>query len=103
LEAGAGTELEQALVIAIKARFESSYEPETEQRARLDKAYQAEMAKVYDRFPDNSQIAALYTESLIQISRWELYDMDTCEPIEEAKIARQVSNERHFQQIRMEF
>ncbi|KAJ8906112.1 hypothetical protein NDN08_002611 [Rhodosorus marinus] len=90
LEAGAGTALEQALVIAIKARFESSYEPETEQRARLDKAYQAEMEKVYDRFPDNSHIAALYTESLIQISPWQLYDMDTCEPIEEAKIARQV-------------
>ncbi len=67
-------EAERALIEAMAVR----YAPEHDEalRERLDTAYAAEMAKVFERFPDDLDIGALYGEALMLLEprrgRWDI-------------------------------
>lgn len=79
---------EQALITALAARYTDPSQlpiPMTfEQRAPLDRAYAAAMAKVHARFPDDADIATLYAESLMDCRPWDLWEPLTREPRPEA-------------------
>lgn len=57
---------EQALIGALAQR----YSGKPEDRAALDKAYAAAMRKVWQRFPNDDDIAALYAESVMDLRPW---------------------------------
>jgi tetratricopeptide (TPR) repeat protein len=65
------TPSEKALIEAIAARY--SADPKAE-RARLDKAYADAMASAAARFPGDLDIAALYAESLMDLSPWDYWE-----------------------------
>jgi predicted Zn-dependent protease len=69
--AGRATPSEQALIEAIAARY--SPDPKAE-RAQLDKAYADAMGRAAARFPSDLDIAALYAESLMDLSPWDYWE-----------------------------
>ncbi|MFI4894678.1 MAG: hypothetical protein ACIAQ0_14790 [Phycisphaerales bacterium JB058] len=70
---GGASPVEQALIRAVSARYEW---PAPEDRAHLDQAYADEMQKVYERFPDDADVGALYAESLMNLQPWDLWTKD---------------------------
>ncbi|GAB2766120.1 hypothetical protein GCM10010465_09580 [Actinomadura fibrosa] len=65
------TAKEQALINALAARYVA--EP-VDDRRQLDVAYSDAMKQVYQKFPDDPDIAALYAESVMDLYPWDLYD-----------------------------
>ncbi len=65
--------LERALISALAERYA---EDPPEDRSELDIAYSRAMKKVHEKFPDNSDAAVLYAESLMNLHPWNLYDKE---------------------------
>lgn len=61
---------EQALINALVARYSS--DPKAE-RAPLDAAYAAGMAKAAKQFPKDDEIATLYAEAVMDLSPWDYW------------------------------
>ena len=75
--AGNCTEKEKALIQALTYR----YTPEPpKDRSHLDSAYSSAMKKVYDAYPTDPDVSALYAESLMDMHPWDMYDKKTKEP-----------------------
>ncbi|KAF2265738.1 hypothetical protein CC78DRAFT_552756 [Lojkania enalia] len=81
--ASAATLVEQALIDAIKERIPSELS-ELAYRAS-NEAYAAAMGTVYQKFPDDLDIASLYADALMNLSAWNLWDLHTGEPIPGAR------------------
>jgi tetratricopeptide (TPR) repeat protein len=65
--------VERAMVHAVSTRYEY---PAPEDRMPLDQAYADAMQGVYNRFKDDSDVAALYAESLMNLQAWDYWDTD---------------------------
>ena len=65
------TKKEQRLISAMSARYTEEVK---EDRSALDLAYAEEMGKVFQQFPKNADIGAMYAESLMNLHPWDLYD-----------------------------
>ncbi len=63
----------RALIEAVTTRYAS---PQPEDRAPLDAAYAEAMARVYERYPDDGDVGALYAESLMDLHPWDLWTGD---------------------------
>ncbi|MFL6932619.1 MAG: tetratricopeptide repeat protein [Xanthobacteraceae bacterium] len=61
---------EQALIAALATRYAD--DPKAD-RAALDAAYAAAMAKTAAQFPDDNDIAVLYAESVMDLSPWNYW------------------------------
>src|ERR1044071_7253113 len=61
---------EQALIAALSTRYAET--PKAE-RAGLDAAYAAAMAKAAGQFPEDNEIAVLYAEALMDLSPWNYW------------------------------
>ena len=72
-----GTEKEKALISALAERYTA--QPPAD-RSSLDQAYARAMKKVYEAFPGDADISALYAESLMDLHPWDLYDKKTKVP-----------------------
>ncbi|MBS0032061.1 hypothetical protein ACTJJ0_31885 [Chitinophaga sp. 22321] len=68
------TPKEKALINALASRYEI---PAPTDRKRLDIAYAAAMKKVYDQFPTDPDIGALYAEAIMDLHPWDLYEKKT--------------------------
>ncbi|MGF1615996.1 MAG: hypothetical protein ACFCVA_19370 [Gammaproteobacteria bacterium] len=68
---------EQSLISALGQRY--SDDPKLE-RATLDAAYADAMGEVAERFPDDSQIAVLYAEALMDLQPWDYWTAGGTEP-----------------------
>jgi tetratricopeptide (TPR) repeat protein len=68
---------EQALIAALSTRYVQ--DPKAD-RAPLDAAYAAAMARVTAQFPDDNQIAVLYAESVMDVSPWDYWQPGGAEP-----------------------
>lgn len=65
------TAAEQALIAAMTVR----YSPDTTQmRGHLNQLYANAMKKVYAQYRNNTDIAALYTDALMLLHPWDLYE-----------------------------
>ncbi len=71
------TEKEKALIRALTFRYAA--EPPKD-RKQLDSAYSNAMKKVYEAYPSDPDISALYAESLMDMHPWDMYDKKTKEP-----------------------
>lgn len=70
---GQATAAERALIEALATRYAS---PPPEDRSELDRAYAEAMGKVVRLYPDNLDAAALYAESLMDLSPWQYWKAD---------------------------
>ena len=68
---------EQALIAALELRYVQ--DPKAD-RAQLDVAYAAAMAKVAAQFPDDREVVVLYAESLMDLSPWDYWQPGGQEP-----------------------
>src|SRR6478736_5410812 len=68
---------EQALIAALSTRYAEN--PKAD-RAELDAAYAAAMAKAAAQFPDDNEIAVLYAEALMDLSPWNYWQPGGREP-----------------------
>ncbi|HVI14330.1 MAG TPA: tetratricopeptide repeat protein [Pseudolabrys sp.] len=75
--AGKASPREQALIGALAVRYGS--DPKAA-RAPFDAAYATEMAKVAKQFPDDDEIATLYTEAVMDLSPWNYWKPGGHEP-----------------------
>ncbi len=65
--------VEHALVKAVSERYEYSA---PEDRFPLDQAYSDAMGRVYAQYPDDSDVGALYAESLMNLQPWDYWRTD---------------------------
>jgi tetratricopeptide (TPR) repeat protein len=68
---------EKALIQAITYRYTPGAPKD---RSHLDSAFSAAMKKVYESYPGDPDVSALYAESLMDRHPWDLYDKKTKEP-----------------------
>lgn len=73
------TPKEIELINALASRYSKN---PPEDRTPLDIAYAAGMKKVYDLYPSDPDIGALYAEALMNLHPWDLYDKQTKKPKE---------------------
>ncbi len=84
---GNATPVEQALILALEKRYVNPAAPPGgklpltfDERKDLERAYSNAMAKVYESFPDDADVATLYAESLMNLRPWDLYEVGTYKP-----------------------
>ncbi|MFU8815517.1 MAG: tetratricopeptide repeat protein [Pseudomonadales bacterium] len=84
-----GTASERALVNALQARYPTEQHP-TEQPPpaatlrQWNDAYAAAMRQAYRADPDDLDLAALFAEALLNRTPWQLWDLRSGEPAEDA-------------------
>lgn len=62
--------VEQTLIDALRARYAGDIEVR-------DQAYADAMAKVYDAFPDDVNVAVQYADAVMNVRSWKLWDITT--------------------------
>ncbi|WP_347925668.1 hypothetical protein [Pontimicrobium sp. SW4] len=67
------TDREKAIIETMAIRY--AQEP-PEDRYQLDVDYSSAMKKLYDTYPDDSEISTLYAESIMNLHPWDLYDKE---------------------------
>ncbi|MFN7119012.1 MAG: hypothetical protein ACK4TA_19595, partial [Saprospiraceae bacterium] len=65
------TPKEQALIKAMAARYPAQA---VEDRSPYDQAYAAALKTVYEQFPNDADVAAMYAESLMDLHPWDLWE-----------------------------
>jgi len=75
--AGKATPREQALILALATRY--SPDPKAD-RVPLDAAYAAAMGKVAAQFPDDTDIATLHAEAMMDLSPWDYWEPGGAKP-----------------------
>jgi tetratricopeptide (TPR) repeat protein len=71
--AGSARPADRALIDALQLRYA---DPPPQDRAPLDRAYAAAMARVVEQFPDDDDAATLYAEALMDLSPWAYWNKD---------------------------
>lgn len=71
-----GTEKEKEFIQAMALRYSAT---PPDDRAELDSKYSAAMKKLYKKYPKDSEISALYAESLMNLHPWDLNEKDGTE------------------------
>ncbi|KAL4782086.1 hypothetical protein BJX76DRAFT_333561 [Aspergillus varians] len=70
--------VEAALIAAVQHRY-PAHEPATDCTA-WNKDYAAAMQAVYEQFPEDLDVAALYADSLMNLTPWALWDLRSGKP-----------------------
>lgn len=71
--ASLGTPVEQALVAAVAKRYAN---PQPLDRKPLDEAYAAAMGNVWQKYPADADVGALYAEALMDLRPWDQWTQD---------------------------
>lgn len=71
------TEVERDLIMAARVRYPADWDPAN--RRPVDEAFAAEMAKVYEKYPDNHDIAVVYAVALFMLEERRGY-RDNADP-----------------------
>lgn len=74
--AAAARPVEQALIAAAATRYAA---PPVADRAPLDQAYAAAMREVWQRFPEDTDVGALFAEAMMDLRPWDLWVHETRE------------------------
>ncbi|OJJ42904.1 hypothetical protein ASPZODRAFT_19884 [Penicilliopsis zonata CBS 506.65] len=78
--AGREESLEQALCAALRLRYPQAEPPEPREKCEdWNKAYAIAMRAVYDRFGDDLDVAVLFADALMNLTPWQLWDLQTGE------------------------
>lgn len=71
--AGNASEVERALIDALSKRY--AY-PQPEDRSSLDQAYADAMREVWQRFPNDADVGALFAEAMMDLRPWNQWTID---------------------------
>ncbi|MBU2980586.1 hypothetical protein KO498_02050 [Lentibacter algarum] len=82
--ASTATPRENALVTALAQRFQQPHAVAPEGFDAWDTAYATAMREVYQQYPDDHDIMALFAEALMTRTPWKLWDVRTGTPAEGA-------------------
>lgn len=74
------TAVEQALIRALQQRYQSEQATTLDELLTWNDAYAAAMREVYQAFPDDPDVTALFAEALIDRTPWQLWDLNTGTP-----------------------
>lgn len=74
------TPVEQALIHALQQRYQAEQTSSVDELFTWNDAYAASMRDVYQRFPDDPDVVALFAEALIDRTPWQLWDLKTGQP-----------------------
>lgn len=87
-----GSPRENALVEALRPRFpdDPASLPSPDTLGRLDERYADAMRRVYEAYPDNLEVAGLFTDALMCVSPRRLWDLGTGVPLYNTEEARDV-------------
>ena len=75
--AGNATEVERDLIMAARVRYPADWHPEA--RRPVDEAFAAEMATVYEKYPDDHEVAVVYAVALFMLEERRGY-RDNADP-----------------------
>ena len=78
------TPIEAALLRALEKRFQREDECDVDELERWNGEYAAAMRRVYRSYPRDLDVAALFAEALLNRTPWQLWDLETGQPAEEA-------------------
>lgn len=78
------TPVEAALIKTLEKRFQREGEHEEELLESWNTEYAAAMREVYQAYPDDLDVAALFAEALINRTPWLLWNLETGEPADDA-------------------
>ena len=78
--AGKASAVEQRLIEALAARFQQPHGVTSAEFEQWDNAYAAEMRRVYESFPDDHDVMALFVEALMMRTVRRLWDLKTGRP-----------------------
>ena len=94
------TPVEEALIRAQEKRYQSDQVVDEETFCVWNDDYAAAMRDVYQTFPDNLDVSALYVEAMINRTPWALWDLPTGQPAEGADTVQSIAVlERSIQQV----
>jgi tetratricopeptide (TPR) repeat protein len=92
--------VERALVEALDRRYQSKRVVSDEAFASWNDAFAEAMGNVYERFPDDHDVATLYAEAMINRTPWQLWDLVDGSPAEGADTLRAIEVlERAMRQV----
>ena len=80
--AGKASPVEQAMIHALPARYPQR--EAIEDMAPWDKAYTKEMRKVFEAYPDDLEVRAVFAESIMNETPWKMWDLRSGKPAEGA-------------------
>ena len=75
--------VERALIEALQFR---NANPEPEDRTHLNEAYAEAMSKIWDAYPEDSDVGTLYAEAMMVRRPWELFSLDHQPHIDTPKV-----------------
>lgn len=78
--ASAATPLERGLIEALGFRHPHSSPAKDKDWSIWNQAYADAMGRVYDEFASDLDVSALYADALMNLTPWQLWDLDTGEP-----------------------
>jgi hypothetical protein len=76
--AGKASAVERAMIQALAARYPQR--EAIEDMAPWDKAYTKEMRKVFVAFPDDLEVRAVFAESIMNETPWQMWDLRSGTP-----------------------
>jgi hypothetical protein len=80
--AGSASAVERAMVEALAARYPQR--DAIEDMAPWDKAYTKQMRKVFEAFPDDLEVRAVFAEAIMNETPWHMWDLRSGKPAEVA-------------------
>ena len=75
----------RGLIEALAVRYPQTEVPDDGVLASWERAYADAMIPVYEAYGDDPDIAALYIDSQIMLTPWQIYDVDRRAPNPEAR------------------
>lgn len=82
---GAEESVEHALISALRFRYPKDHADSEKECGIWNEQYAAAMERAYDKYGDDLDVAALYVDSMMNLTPWHLWDLKTGEPAPGAK------------------
>lgn len=77
--------VERALVDALSHRYPGQSEPSKTNCSVWNREYADAMGRVYAEFPDDLDVATLYADAMMNLTPWQLWELDTSNPASGAR------------------
>lgn len=83
--ASTATPVERALIHALSFRYPKNQKPTKTNCSVWNREYADAMETVFGSFPDDPDVAALYADSMMNLTPWQLWDIHSGEPASGAR------------------
>lgn len=84
-KAASASEVEKALIGALRSRYQQGKAPSEDEGSIWNTGYADAMAAVAAQFPHDLDVAALYADAMMNLTPWNLWDINTGKPTTKAR------------------